>query len=182
MSWNLVHPVCEPPTTLSITTHTHTTMKTTTMHRLRYTALIACVCLVSTDGAISHRQALRSTLIRANPALSGHKRAHMIRETFTINPLQATLRSLKFWRYAGPIVIHYKLTEHWCRIAHGNNPVQRAKIWEALHTKHAPTGLKLILELQGLFVKIGQVMSSRADFIPRQYVDAFTTLQDQVCR
>ncbi len=27
-------------------------------------------------------------------------------------------------------------------------------------------------------MKIGQVMSLRADFIPRQYVDAFSTLQD----
>lgn len=40
--------------------------------------------------------------------------------------------------------------------------------------------MKVILELRGLYVKIGQVISSRADFIPRQYVDVFSTLQDQV--
>jgi aarF domain-containing kinase len=45
---------------------------------------------------------------------------------------------------------------------------------------HAQTGLNVILDLRGLFVKIGQVMSSRADFIPRQYIDVFHTLQDAV--
>jgi predicted unusual protein kinase regulating ubiquinone biosynthesis (AarF/ABC1/UbiB family) len=149
------------------------------MHRWHCTALLAGACLTSTDGTPFPRQALGSTLIHASPTLSVHKRTHISRET-ALNPLQTTLRAIKFWRHVGPIVIHYKLTENWCRIAHRNNPTQRAKIWDSLHTKHAPTGLKVILELRGLFVKIGQVMSSRADFIPRQYVDAFTTLQDQV--
>lgn len=49
-----------------------------------------------------------------------------------------------------------------------------------LHKMHAPEGLDVILELRGLFVKIGQLMSSRADFIPRPYVDAFSSLQDTV--
>jgi aarF domain-containing kinase len=148
------------------------------LHRLHCTALLAVACLAFSDGAPFPRQALRSTLIHATAStLSVRKRNHLVRET-ALNPFQTTLRAIKFWRHVGPIVIHYKLTEHWCRIAHSNNPDRRAKIWESLHTKHAPTGLKVILELRGLFVKIGQVMSSRADFIPRQYVDAFTTLQD----
>ena len=95
--------------------------------------------------------------------------------------MQPTLRAIKFWRHVGPIVIDYKFTEFWLYkiSAHKNNPARRAETWEALHTKHAPTGLKCILELRGLYVKIGQVLSSRADFIPRQYVDVFSTLQDQ---
>eukprot|EP00571_Detonula_confervacea_P002042 CAMPEP_0172323202 /NCGR_PEP_ID=MMETSP1058-20130122/48138_1 /TAXON_ID=83371 /ORGANISM="Detonula confervacea, Strain CCMP 353" /LENGTH=573 /DNA_ID=CAMNT_0013039151 /DNA_START=53 /DNA_END=1774 /DNA_ORIENTATION=- len=121
---------------------------------------------------------LRSTLIHANPTLSAHKRTAIERETST-NPLQPTLRSIKFWRHVGPIVVHYKFTELWYKISRNDNPARRAETWDALHTKHAPTGLKVILELRGLYVKIGQVMSSRADFVPRQYVDVFSTLQDQ---
>lgn len=45
---------------------------------------------------------------------------------------------------------------------------------------HSPASLDVILELRGLYVKIGQVVSSRADFVPRQYVDCFHTLQDSV--
>ncbi len=147
------------------------------LHQLHCTALLA-VAIASSNGAPFPRQALRSTLIHNTaPTSSVHKINHLGQET-ALNPFQTTLRAIKFWRHIGPIVIHYKLTKHWCRIAHSNNPAQRAKIWEALHTKHAPTGLKVILELRGLFVKIGQVMSARADFIPRQYLDAFTTLQD----
>lgn len=88
-------------------------------------------------------------------------------------------RALLFWRRVGPVVVHYKLTNLWLG-ATGAGPARRGLAWESLHERHAPTSLKAILELRGLFVKIGQVMSARADFIPRQYVDRFSTLQDAV--
>ncbi|KAL7538746.1 hypothetical protein ACHAXR_009624 [Thalassiosira sp. AJA248-18] len=122
---------------------------------------------------------IRSTLIQANPAISVHKRTLIEREKGN-NPLEPSIRAIKFWRHVGPIVVHYKFTEYWYKIAHRNNLTRRTETWDALHAKHAPTGLKVILDLRGLYVKIGQVMSSRADFIPRQYVDVFSTLQDQV--
>ena len=75
---------------------------------------------------------------------------------------------------------HYKFTEYWYKVAHRDNPTRRAEKWDGLHVRHAPTALVVILELRGLYVKIGQLMSSRADFIPRQYVDVFATLQDEV--
>lgn len=34
--------------------------------------------------------------------------------------------------------------------------------------------------LIGLYVKLGQVMSARMDFVPEQYVDLFSTLEDAV--
>ncbi|KAL7533227.1 hypothetical protein ACHAWF_004398 [Thalassiosira exigua] len=122
---------------------------------------------------------LRSTLLRANPALSVHQRTMLEREA-SVNPLQPTLRAFQFWRRVYPIVWDYRLTGYWNRIARRNDPEGRAKAYDALHTKHAPDALKVILELRGIYVKIGQVLSSRADFIPRQYVDAFSALQDQV--
>ena len=96
------------------------------------------------------------------------------------NPLEPTIRAFKFWKRVAPIVVHYKFTEFWLKFAKIDDKRKRHKTWETLHTMHAPTGLKCILELRGLFVKIGQVMSSRADFIPRQYVDVFSSLQDSV--
>mmetsp|Transcript_8367 Transcript_8367/g.17754 ORF Transcript_8367/g.17754 Transcript_8367/m.17754 type:complete len:440 (-) Transcript_8367:822-2141(-) len=91
----------------------------------------------------------------------------------------AALRAFSFWRSAGPIVAHYKLTGFWMN-ARGASPDRRAEVWEALHEAHSPEALDIILRLRGLYVKIGQVMSSRVDFIPRQYVDRFQTLQDAV--
>ena len=178
-------------------------------HRRQLAAVFSAASIaVFASGSPIHN--LSNTLIHANPALSVHKRTIIERES-SVNPLQPTIRAMKFWRHVGPIVVHYKFTEFWYKIAHRNNHERRTEVWDKLHAKvcgfdtslrlyvpiiqfihtlwpisstqllkHAPTGLKVILELRGLYVKIGQVMSSRADFIPRQYVDAFSTVQDQV--
>ncbi len=136
------------------------------------------VAAAKSAGSFLNKQ-LKSALIQANPALHAHQRATCIRE-IAVNPLEPPIRALKFWRHVAPIVLHYKFTEYWFKFAHIDNKTKRYETWEKLHTLHAPTGLKCILELRGLFVKIGQVMSSRADFVPRQYVDVFSELQDSV--
>mmetsp|Transcript_24238 Transcript_24238/g.35916 ORF Transcript_24238/g.35916 Transcript_24238/m.35916 type:complete len:620 (+) Transcript_24238:134-1993(+) len=88
-------------------------------------------------------------------------------------------RAFRFWQKVGPIVAHYKFTQFWLN-ARQASPELRSQTWNKLHHLHAPTSLDVILELRGLYVKIGQVMSSRADFVPRPYVDAFGRLQDEV--
>ena len=146
------------------------------LNRQRWQLPVILFCAVWTN-LISAE--LRSTLIQANPALHAHQRAIGVREQAG-NPLEPAIRAFKFWRRVAPIVVHYKFTEYWFKFAHIDNKSKRYEIWEKLHELHAPTGLKCILELRGLFVKIGQVMSSRADFVPRQYVDVFSELQDSV--
>lgn len=146
-------------------------------HRWLLTATLSALSFFDVYGAPF--ASLRSTLIHANPALSVHKQTTIERETIG-NPLVPTIRAIKFWRQVGPIVVHYKFTEAWYKIAHKDDPSRRRETWDALHARHPPTGLNVILSLRGLYVKIGQLMSSRADFIPRQYVDVFSTLQDNV--
>ena len=46
-----------------------------------------------------------------------------------------------------------------------------------LHVAHAPTVLALIHELRGFYVKLGQIGSTRADFVPEEYLKRFETLQ-----
>ena len=53
-------------------------------------------------------------------------------------------------------------------------------IYKTLHDKHAPEALEIILQMRGLFIKIGQVLSSRPDFIPEAYVNVMQTVQDDV--
>lgn len=144
--------------------------------KLRRRLLAAATMPLAVDCAPFPR--LRSTLVGASPALSVHKRSLIEREAGA-NPLEPTIRAIKFWRRVDPIVFHYKFTEAWFKIDNKDNIARRTEAWDKLHARHAQTGLKVILELRGLYVKIGQVMSSRADFIPRQYVDVFSTLQDK---
>jgi len=91
----------------------------------------------------------------------------------------ACLRTAKFWAGAGQCVAHYKFTHFWLRMTNADRR-RRDDTWERLHDEYSPRVFNLFLSLRGLYVKIGQVLSSRADFIPRQYVDLFSTLQDDV--
>mmetsp|Transcript_10923 Transcript_10923/g.24031 ORF Transcript_10923/g.24031 Transcript_10923/m.24031 type:complete len:675 (-) Transcript_10923:113-2137(-) len=88
-------------------------------------------------------------------------------------------RAATFWIRAGPCVAHYKFTQGWMALRRLDRGT-RDEIWERLHNAYAPQMYDLIVFLRGLYVKIGQVMSSRADFVPRQYVDLFSNLQDDV--
>mmetsp|Transcript_62153 Transcript_62153/g.74788 ORF Transcript_62153/g.74788 Transcript_62153/m.74788 type:complete len:686 (+) Transcript_62153:124-2181(+) len=96
------------------------------------------------------------------------------------NRLHTVTRALKFWRRIGPIAVDYKFTQFWLeRVVHADRET-RDRIYEKLHNQHSPESLQFILDFRGLFVKIGQVLSSRADFVPRQYIDKFATLHDNV--
>jgi len=62
----------------------------------------------------------------------------------------------------------------------GANRAKRDVVYEKLHNRYAQPALDLILHLRGLYVKLGQVMSSRPDFMPPQYIHVFTELQDNI--
>ncbi len=102
-----------------------------------------------------------------------------------------------FWWRAAPIIVHYKFTQAWVNVRYRkiyngidditNNRLdeeirrgRRDEIYDELHDKYASIVLDLLLDMRGLFIKIGQVVSSRPDFIPRQYIDCLSSLQDDV--
>ena len=90
---------------------------------------------------------------------------------------QPIRRALYFWTRAGPIVVHYKFTQWWLR----NSPrTHRDQVYDRLHDTYCQPSLQICLHLQGLFTKIGQVLSARPDFVPHQYVELFATMQDSV--
>jgi ABC1 atypical kinase-like domain len=56
----------------------------------------------------------------------------------------------------------------------------RAALQQELHERHAPTVLQIFLDLKGLYVKLGQVLSVTALPIPETYREHFRTLQSDV--
>lgn len=100
---------------------------------------------------------------------------------------QVVTRAGRFWWKVGPIIAHYKFTQTWVEVrrketifSSGLSRQRVDEIYEELHDKYATAGLDIILEMRGLFIKIGQVLSSRPDFIPKQFIDCFGSLQDDV--
>lgn len=62
----------------------------------------------------------------------------------------------------------------------GADQERRHQVYESLHNRYAEPALNLALHLRGLYVKMGQILSSRPDFMPSQYIRCFTQLQDSI--
>mmetsp|Transcript_2241 Transcript_2241/g.3422 ORF Transcript_2241/g.3422 Transcript_2241/m.3422 type:complete len:637 (-) Transcript_2241:75-1985(-) len=58
--------------------------------------------------------------------------------------------------------------------------VKRNELLKSLHDKHAPEMLQVMLDLKGLYVKLGQVMSVTVMPVPDAYRERFRTLQSDV--
>ncbi|KAK3041534.1 hypothetical protein RJ639_002220 [Escallonia herrerae] len=60
------------------------------------------------------------------------------------------------------------------------NKSKRATLWEKAHQRNAKRVLRLIIELEGLWVKLGQYLSTRADVLPDAYIRLLRQLQDSL--
>lgn len=83
-------------------------------------------------------------------------------------------RSLRFWAGVMPMYTHYKFVE-WRAGSwnDGTNP------YEALNERYAPKMETLALNLKGFYYKMVQVMSTRDEFLPEQYMKWAKKLQDR---
>eukprot|EP00055_Hartaetosiga_balthica_P011746 m.54574 g.54574 ORF g.54574 m.54574 type:complete len:598 (-) comp7721_c0_seq1:205-1998(-) len=86
-------------------------------------------------------------------------------------------RSIKFWWNVFPIYIKYRQVEAKVKDL---SDEEQTLAFEELHDKYAPEMLRIILFMKGFYIKVGQLGSSRPDFVPKQYVKVLTTLQDSV--
>lgn len=90
-------------------------------------------------------------------------------------------RTVRFWRGMAPLVLRYKLVKFRALRIDGCTPEELEERLDAYREASAPALVDLILRLGGIYVKIGQVMSTVGQgLLPRQYVDALRPLQDGV--
>lgn len=88
-------------------------------------------------------------------------------------------RSFYFWRNAFPIYLRYRYVMAMTR----NMPcAEKDAAFEKLHEKYADDIFDIVKTLKGFYVKIAQIGSTRADFMPQQFLDRATALQDQAPR
>ncbi|TYI25751.1 hypothetical protein E1A91_A05G069300v1 [Gossypium mustelinum] len=57
---------------------------------------------------------------------------------------------------------------------------KRNALWEKAHERNAKRVLSLIIKLEGLWVKLGQYLSTRADVLPEAYISLLKQLQDSL--
>ncbi|KAL3498205.1 hypothetical protein ACH5RR_040937 [Cinchona calisaya] len=57
---------------------------------------------------------------------------------------------------------------------------KKAALWQKAHERNARRVLNLMVELEGLWVKLGQYLSTRADVLPQAYISLLKQLQDSL--
>ena len=88
-------------------------------------------------------------------------------------------RGIRFWLGVGPILASYALLLLQASLQ-GQSVAVRQERLAAHHERCAPRALRLVQHLAGGYIKMGQVLSNRADVLPLPYVLCFGVLQDQV--
>ncbi|CAN8068501.1 unnamed protein product [Agarophyton chilense] len=87
------------------------------------------------------------------------------------------VRSFRFWRHMMPIYVHYKFVE-W-RTSHHSDPHLVSAAFHPLNQRYSPRVERLALDLQGFYFKLAQIVSTRDDFLPDEYLHWTKRLQDK---
>lgn len=83
-------------------------------------------------------------------------------------------RSTRFWSQVGPILAHYA----WHRYV-AKDDADKERRYKELHAQHAPDMRRVIEDLRGMFIKVGQVLSVRPEILPVEYRNELRKLQDE---
>ncbi|GAV59037.1 Beta-lactamase domain-containing protein/ABC1 domain-containing protein/WaaY domain-containing protein [Cephalotus follicularis] len=83
-------------------------------------------------------------------------------------------RRMKVFSVALIIYVDYKVVQ---QIDKWN---KKNRIWERAHERNAKRVLQLVVGLDGLWVKLGQFLSTRADVLPQAYITVLKQLQDSL--
>jgi len=103
-------------------------------------------------------------------------------------------RQAYFWSQITPVVTDYYWNfgsrspkvqyQKWMKSGSNNNEVEdkesRQALLNEIHDRNAPKMLNILLNLRGMYIKLGQVLSVTALPLPQAYRDVFRTLQSDV--
>ncbi|GAB4854107.1 hypothetical protein Ancab_022690 [Ancistrocladus abbreviatus] len=87
-------------------------------------------------------------------------------------------RRMKVFGMALLIYLDYKALQQ--RDKWISSKSKKAALWQKAHERNAKRVLDLMLELEGLWVKLGQYLSTRADVLPGAYINLLKQLQDSL--
>ena len=87
-------------------------------------------------------------------------------------------RTARFWSLFLPIYLRYRWTKWRYQEIKGCAPEDVEAAWEATHVWGAPRVHGMLLDLSGYYVKSAQVLASKGDFIPTQWVKVLGEMFD----
>ncbi|XP_057524028.1 uncharacterized protein LOC130803845 isoform X2 [Amaranthus tricolor] len=87
-------------------------------------------------------------------------------------------RRIKVFTLALIIYLDYKALQQrgkWIK-----NKTKKAALWKKAHERNARRILNFMIQMEGLWVKLGQYLSTRADVLPEAYIQLLKQLQDSL--
>jgi len=94
-----------------------------------------------------------------------------------VNALQRFRRSALVGRTATRIFLAYRW--HGWKNRNADRDVSDQELSE-VHRRNAESILKTATELQGLIIKLGQILGARSDIVPDEYIEVLSALHDTV--
>ena len=100
-----------------------------------------------------------------------------------LSALDNVARTTEFWLRASSIYLGYKTTQVKALAAHvagwGTDRIN-AEVWDRQQERAASQMYALCVDLRGFYLKAGQFLGARGDFIPEQICRKLSLLHDQV--
>lgn len=101
------------------------------------------------------------------------------------NKVQRVKRAAQFWFTAFPIVVSYYAKAAELRVqetitGHRLTVEEEQNIWNKQHSNGARKLSDTIMDMQGFYVKAAQIVGTRRDLFPREYIDALSAFTDNV--
>lgn len=92
------------------------------------------------------------------------------------------IRRLYFWSHAAKIYTSYKSFQVYDVIQRrrGGQEYNSTSAWHDLHENNACKMMDLCLQLRGFYLKTGQFLATRYDFMPIEYIRKLSQLHDDV--
>jgi aarF domain-containing kinase len=87
-------------------------------------------------------------------------------------------RTVRFYSVAFPAYLHYELTDQFLLYKKVDES-KRAEIFSKLHNIYSPIMRDNVLRMRGFFLKAAQLMSTREDFVPPEYLEWTTKMQNE---
>ena len=109
-----------------------------------------------------------------------------------LEPNAGTARSVTFWYHCLPVYAQYRAVQFrnrdarrlgvpaWTGVPLDDHDADAA--YNALHDAHAGNVRDLVLRMRGFYFKNAQLLSTRDDFVPPQYLEWCKTTQDAAPR
>lgn len=91
--------------------------------------------------------------------------------------LEKIRRTSYFWSRMLPVYFHYRYQQLYFQLLPAKTPQEEEQTWLNLHNKYCDYVMSVVLHQRGVYIKLGQIASTRPDIIPKAYLKKFAQLQ-----